>query len=220
MVNEGAVLHHVQLVRLDSGKTFADMQAAMQKPNAAPPAWIVSIGGPNGADPKSATNATVNLSPGNYAMLCFVDIPDKVPHLAKGMVRPLVVTSAASGGTEPVADITVSLTDYAFTVKAGTLTGGKHVVKLSNDGAQDHELVIVRLHPGKTMQDLGAWAAKFEGPPPANGVGGVSGVVKGGIAYFEADLTPGNYAMLCFIPDAKDKKPHLDHGMVKEFTVQ
>jgi hypothetical protein len=33
-------------------------------------------------------------------------------------------------------------------------------------------------------------------------------------------MTPGNYVMLCFLPDAKDGKPHLDHGMVKEFTVK
>jgi hypothetical protein len=220
MVNEGATLHHVQLVRLDGGKTFADMQAAMQNPNAPPPAWIVAVGGPNGPDPKSTSTATLNLPAGNYAMLCFIDIPGKVPHIAKGMARPLVVTSATEAGTEPVADITVSLTDYAFTTTSGALAAGKHVVKVVNDGAQDHELVIIRLQPGKTLQDLGAWAATAEGLPPGNGIAGVSGVVKGGVAYFDAEFTPGSYVMLCFIPDSKDKKPHIEHGMVKEFTVQ
>ena len=37
--------------------------------------------------------------------------------------------------------------------------------------------------------------------------------------YFTADLTPGNYALLCFVPDAKDGKPHLEHGMVKQFKI-
>jgi hypothetical protein len=37
--------------------------------------------------------------------------------------------------------------------------------------------------------------------------------------YFTADLTPGNYVLLCFVPDAKDGKAHMEHGMVKEFKV-
>jgi hypothetical protein len=42
---------------------------------------------------------------------------------------------------------------------------------------------------------------------------------KGARAYFTADFTPGNYVMLCFIPDAKDGKSHMEHGMVQPFTV-
>jgi len=26
--------------------------------------------------------------------------------------------------------------------------------------------------------------------------------------------------LICFVPDAKDQKPHLEHGMVREFTVK
>jgi hypothetical protein len=33
------------------------------------------------------------------------------------------------------------------------------------------------------------------------------------------EFTPGEYGMLCFIPDAKDGKPHIAHGMMKQFTV-
>src|SRR6185503_17962186 len=46
LVNEGQTLHHVQLIRLDSGKTAADLQAAMKNPGP-PPAWAVEVGGPN-----------------------------------------------------------------------------------------------------------------------------------------------------------------------------
>ena len=44
-------------------------------------------------------------------------------------------------------------------------------------------------------------------------------MATGGVAYLPVDLPAGNYALLCFIPDAKDGKPHLEHGMVKPFTV-
>jgi hypothetical protein len=38
-------------------------------------------------------------------------------------------------------------------------------------------------------------------------------------AYINANLEPGNYALVCFMPDAKDGKPHLMHGMIKEVKV-
>ncbi len=32
-------------------------------------------------------------------------------------------------------------------------------------------------------------------------------------------LTPGNYALLCFDSDDGDGKPHIAHGMIKEFAI-
>ena len=37
---------------------------------------------------------------------------------------------------------------------------------------------------------------------------------------FTVDLVPGDYALLCFVPDMHDGKPRLMHGMVKPFTVE
>jgi uncharacterized cupredoxin-like copper-binding protein len=42
---------------------------------------------------------------------------------------------------------------------------------------------------------------------------------KGRTGTFTTTLTPGRYAIVCFVPDAKDGKPHEMHGMVREFTV-
>ena len=78
----------------------------------------------------------------------------------------------------------------------------------------------MKLAPGKTMKDLGAWMGKPEGPPPADAIGGLVGVAKGSTGYFNVELSSGNYAMICFVPDAKDGKAHLEHGMIKEFSVQ
>lgn len=218
LVNDGPSLHHVQLVRLDSGKTAEDLAAAMKNPGP-PPRWAVFVGGPNAPDPGSQSDATVNLSAGNYVMLCLVDIPGGVPHFTKGMVRPFKVTaSTGSTGTEPTSDIGVSLADYKFNVQ-GTLSAGKHTVKVSNAGPQPHEIEVVRLEPGKTLNDLDAWTKNPQGPPPAHALGGVDMILPGMTAYFTTELTPGDYAFLCFIPDAKDGKPHLEHGMVKQFKI-
>jgi hypothetical protein len=113
----------------------------------------------------------------------------------------------------------VTLSDYAFTV-SGKLTPGKHTIKIVNSGPQEHEIEVARLNPGKTSKDLLAWIGKPEGPPPGSALGGIAGAVPGTTAYITIDLTPGDYGFLCFIPDAKDGKPHFLHGMTKDFKVQ
>jgi hypothetical protein len=220
LVNDGANLHHAQLVRLDSGKTVADLEAALKNPPPFP-RWVVEIGGPNAPDPNGGqTDATVNLDAGQYAFICFVDMPDHVPHFTKGMVRGLKVTAGSGAAApEPTSDATVTLTDYAFSVQ-GSLNAGKHTIKVVNKGPQLHELELVRLAPGKTTKDFMAFIAKMDGPPPGNALGGIAGFLPGTTAYTTVDLTPGNYLLLCFIPDMKDGKAHFTHGMMKEFAVK
>ena len=50
-------------------------------------------------------------------------------------------------------------------------------------------------------------------------MGGISAMPKGAVGYVSVNLPPGEYALMCFLPDAKDGKPHLAHGMVKQFTI-
>lgn len=218
LVNDGPALHHIQLVRLDSGKTAADLGAALKNPGP-PPRWAVFVGGPNAPNPGSESDATLNLSAGQYVLICLVDIPDGVPHFAKGMIHPLTVTAASGPAlAEPVADLTIGLADYSFAVGT-TLKAGAHTIKVVNGGPQPHEVEIVQFTAGKTLADLNAWMAKQQGPPPINAIGGTSVLMPGMSAYVSANLTPGKYAMLCFVRDAKDGKRHVEHGMVKDFTV-
>jgi hypothetical protein len=41
---------------------------------------------------------------------------------------------------------------------------------------------------------------------------------KGADAYFEVDLAPGNYVLLCLIT-AVDGRSHIDHGMIQPIQV-
>ena len=218
LVNEGPNLHHVQIVRLDSGKTANDLGAAMKNPGP-PPAWAVFVGGPNAPDAGSQSDATFDVAPGNYAVLCLIDIPDKTPHFAKGMLKALTVVPASGPAmAAPNADVTITLADYNFTIK-GPLTAGKHTIRVDNAGPQLHEIEIIRLADGKTMKDLGAWMKTMQGPPPANAIGGVVALVPKTGGFVTVDLKPGNYVAICFLPDAKDGKAHMEHGMTKEFKV-
>jgi hypothetical protein len=220
LVNKGKELHQAQIVRFEEGKTIADLGKAMEH-EGPPPSWLHFVGGPNGIGPDQEATSIASLTPGQYAMICFIPSPDGVPHIAKGMVQPFEVTAGGAGPAAlPVADDTVRLADYAFQ-STRPLTPGKHTILVTNTATQPHELVLLRLAPGKTVEDFGTWATTggMKGPPPALPLGGV-GVLDGGSSgAFAVDLAPGNYGLICFVPDAKDGKPHLMHGMMRQVTV-
>lgn len=218
LVTSGPEMHHATFIRLEDGKSFDDFKQAMQK-GGPPPSWAVMAGGPNPPRPGGTTDETQLLEPGSYVIICVIPGPDGVPHIAKGMMRPItVVPSSAAQAPEPAADVTVKLADYSFE-SSKPLTAGKHVIRIENVGAQPHELVLARLAPGKTASDLAAWVEKMDGPPPGEPLGGVATIHAGGVGFITVDVTPGDYAFLCFVPDAKDGKPHVAHGMMQDFKV-
>lgn len=217
--NSGKEVHQAQLVRLEGGKTGQDLIAAMKTPGP-PPAWMKFVGGPNAVAPGHDVSATSVLEPGQYAYLCLIPSPDGMMHAAKGMMRPFEVTAAPSGAATslPEADFIIKLVDFDFQTSR-PLTPGKHAIMVENAGPQAHELVLVKLAPGKTIQDFATWAESMKGPPPATPVGGVGVLETGMRATFAADLTAGDYGLICFVPDAKDGKLHLAHGMMKNLKV-
>ena len=220
LVNQGKDLHQAQLIKLEDGKTLADLAAAMKNPGP-PPSWVKWVGGPNGVTPGQEANATTVLTPGQYAFLCVIPSADGTIHVAKGMARPFEVTagSPASAAQLPAADITIKLVDYGFE-SSQPLTPGHHTIMVENAGPQAHELVLLRLAPGKKVEDFGRWAETgMKGPPPAEPLGGVDALDRGERGSFDVQLTPGDYGFICFVPDSKDGKPHLAHGMMKTIKV-
>lgn len=220
LVNNGKELHHAQMIRIEDGKTMDDLTKSLRNPGP-PPSWVKWVGGPNAVAPGKETHATSVLTPGLYAYLCFIPSADKVIHAAKGMVRPFEVTpAAAAAATElPAHDVVIKLVDYDFQISE-PLTPGKRTILVENAGPQPHEVALLRLAPGKTVADFAAWdAGGMKGPPPAEPIGGVVALDKGARASFTADLSPGEYGLLCFVPDTKDGKPHLAHGMIKTIKV-
>jgi hypothetical protein len=216
-VNKGPSIHHMQIVKINGGKTFDDLRAALANPGP-PPAWIRMLGGPNAPAPGTESNATLTLEPGNYAIICFVDLGGP-PHFTKGMIRPLkVAPSKVASAPTPKADITTSLFDYNFKLSSHVRPGA-HTIRVHNTGPQAHEVELIQLAPGKTVEDFVTWVADMKGPPPAKPIGGIAAIEPGMSQLFTADFVPGNYAFVCFIPDSKDGKPHYTHGMTKQFNV-
>jgi hypothetical protein len=231
--DESPTWHHLQLIRLPEGMSLPDFQQGLSgmQPNTPPPSWLVEAGGVNPPPPGAPGRVTMLVEPGAYAVICVVDTPpyepangeyqkpDHVPHVFKGMIKGLTVTpSTTPPAPLPASDMSLTLVDYAFSF-AEPPTSGSHVIRVENAGTQSHEIALFRLLPGKTVDDVGAWAATYEGAPPMTAVGGVPAMRPGQVADVSVTLAPGNYVGLCFVPDAKDGMPHLQHGMVLPFTV-
>lgn len=211
----GKELHHAVVVRLDAGKTLKDMGDALKNPGP-PPAWLHFEGGPNPPNPGGESNATVVLKPGNYVVLCFIPSADGVPHFAKGMVTPFEVTdSPAAGNSAPEPDVVVRMTEYNYALST-PLKAGTQTIRVINDGHLTHEVAVLKFGPGKSTADVIAWeAGGAKGPPPGSLLGGTSPMDPGATADFTVTLEPGDYGLLCFVPDASDGKAHLAHGMAQ-----
>ena len=217
-LNKGPALHHMALLKLTGGKTVDDLVAALAKPGPLPK-WAKEEGGPNASAPGEEANATLTLEPGNYAFICFVDIGGP-PHFAKGMVKPLrVVPATGPSGPKPRADVTVTLSDYNFQLSS-PVRAGKRTIRVHNTGPQPHEVQLVQLAPGASLGDFMKWMEKMEGPRAGKALGGIAGIESGMSQYFTADFAPGKYALICFLPDVKDGKPHFAHGMAQQIEVK
>ena len=219
LLNRGTEMHHVMLIRFDAGKNLADLAAAM-KPESSFPAWAREVGGPNTPGPGGESNAILRLVAGRYAMICVIPSSDGKPHVMKGMAKEIVVTPAASNTTNANIRVssTMTLFDYAFQLSQ-PLAAGRQTIRVKNTAAQSHEVVFLKLQPGKKVADMLGWMEKMEGPPPGAPIGGTTPMARGEENLITLDLAPGEYGLICFVPDAKDAKPHVMHGMITQLTI-
>ena len=220
LLNRGTEMHHVFLIRLDGGKTISDLFAEM-KGDGPLPSWAKEAGGPNTPGPGGDATAIVRLKAGRYAMICVIPSKDGKPHVMKGMAKEITVIPATSNTSAANIRIasTVTLVDYGFKFSQ-PLQAGRQTIRVVNQAAQSHELVLVRLQPGKSPADVLAWMEKMEGPPPGAPIGGVTPMAQGEENLLELNLTPGEYGLICFVPDVKDGKAHFVHGMMATFAVR
>jgi hypothetical protein len=217
--NEGPSIHHAAIYKLLAGKSADELIAALKNPGP-PPSWAVPVAGPNAPAPKEYSNVTTRLTPGNYTVLCFVSAGGSPPHFMKGMFRGFKVVAAKNTAVEPKTDLTVTTFDYGFKLSKAP-TAGAHTVLITNAGKQQHELELIQLAPGKTVAQMLAWIdSDMKTPPPGKPMAGIVGILPGGHASFDVTLTPGEWGVICFVPDMLDGKPHFMHGMITQFTVK
>lgn len=238
-VNHDAHMHGAQVVRLDGGHTLEDFWATYREAwqtDGPRPAWGVRAGGV-GAFPGGQSEAMVYLEPGSYGLYCVMDTETGVPHVfGRRMFRALTVVPRGGADAPPAPPeptVTLTMNDYTFRLSR-PLTAGHHVVRVVNEGVEPHEVGLLRLPDDMTADGLQRAFADYmemtaavkdgatRGPaelPPVEPAGGIAALAKGLEAYFETDLRPGAYVLICFVT-APDGRPHVAHGMVQYLRIE
>lgn len=185
-------MHMLWVVRLDSGKTIADLHrsaAARERTTG----WARQMGGPLFIFPPATTNATIDLAPGNYALVCYVgsahDDRSRY-HLLHGMFRALTVVPSTARWPQPSIDVVATIDSTGVVSFSKPVRAGRVVVRVDNQSSDDHELKVRLVPDGMT-------GAQFLAQPGVQGepAGGLSSVPPKGTVITTLDLRPGEYVI-------------------------
>jgi hypothetical protein len=153
-------------------------------------------------------------------------------------VSPVEYTFKNQGGTWVIQDtkhlkaeipsgttaIDTGLKEFAFNFDKTAIKNGNIAFKVTNNGQQQHEMVIAQVPAGFTIDQL--LNANPDEPPPAGVeiIGAVDPLGPGDSnnLVFSKPLAPGHYKMVCFLPDTskgEDGPPHAAEGMVAQFDI-
>ncbi len=131
-----------------------------------------------------------------------------------------VVENAEPAVVEP--DVEVQLMDFSF-VMPDVIAAGPQLWQIENIGGQWHEIIVIKPTQAMTTEELMAaiMSEEMEGPPPFDVPFGYVVISEGNRAFVDVELTPGEYTVICFLPDLMgDMSPHALHGMVRTLTVE
>lgn len=139
--------------------------------------------------------------------------------LATSTLRRLPDVGGGMNAAAALNEITFTATDYAFDGPASVPAGWTRI-HLVNEGEELHHAQILKLPEDKTMDDLMAAMQADPTHPPEwlSFAGGPSAIIPGDSTATTVDLEPGQYVVICLLPDAEGV-PHAAHGMVHPLTV-
>lgn len=224
LVNAGEQEHSLWVIKLDEGKSFEDIMGVFANLESEPefPGWMTWYGGVS-AGPGGSAAYTVDLAPGVYSLFSFSEGDDGAPDAMKGMAATLTVTEpAAVGAAPPAADLRAELVDFSFIIE-GEPAAGPQVVEITNTGMEPHEIILLKLAEGATVQNAMAFmmaGEDAEGAPPFEFSGGAAPMAAGMTAWYEVDVEAGEYGLICFLPSpANEGAPHFMLGMVQQVSV-
>ena len=215
--NKGTNPHQLQFLKLEAGKSPADLAAALKAGSGVVPSWAKHLGGPNGVDAGRTSEATLYLEPGSYVIICGVPGKHHQTHAALGMQKTLTVTDTGPPPPEFNGNFHMAMFEYEFVV-VQPLRRGRHSFYVINRGSKVHQASFVRLNPGASAEDvLKAIGRDKPLPLPGKLIGGMSGLEPGRDGTFTAELTPGRYAIMCLYGNGES---HAAKGMVMNFTIE
>lgn len=186
------------------------------------PAWFAEInwrGGVGLVSPGTTAETILRLDPGVYFVECYVKMNTGMFHTNMGMIKKLVVSEEVSNLPEPIANLSIRLSNENGIVVSDPPSGpGFYIFGVHTDSQKAHEnfvfhdLNLVRLEDNANLKDLEAWMDWRDPkgliePAPEGFVflGGVNDLPEGGSGYFSAELVPGKYAFISEVPNASQK---------------
>ena len=217
--NRGKEPHQLQFLKLEEGKSPADLAAELKSSNGSVPPWAKHMGGPNGVGAGKASEATLYLEPGTYVIICGMPGKNHQTHALLGMQKTLQVLDTKAAPPEFAGNFHMAMFEYEFVV-VQPFRKGRHTFYVINRGSQTHQASFIRLNPGASAEDV-LTALQRDKPSrlPGTLIGGMSGLEPGRDGTFTAELTPGRYAIMCLFGNPHAQS-HAAKGMVMNFTIE
>jgi uncharacterized cupredoxin-like copper-binding protein len=213
-VEEDGEGHILVGFRLQGQTTAAEVEAFLAALDTArmTPAQAVALGGPEVGD---SGEVIVELAPGRYVLACLIRGDDGHRHALQGEWHVLEATGTARGTAPPDSLVELSMIDFSY--ETDTLWhSGARVIRVTNNGREDHQVRMDRLHEGVTLAD---WI-RAQGADVSEPVAGVARMSAGQTVYLPLDLIPGTYVLYCLIPAASTGALHAEMGMIRGVTVE
>jgi hypothetical protein len=93
------------------------------------------------------------------------------------------------------------------------------MVQVENAGGHPHDLLLGRLKPGKTIDDVRRWDRGRTDPAPFVYVGGLTPMSSGVTAQTKLLLQTGAHVVLCTVRHGGDREYDYQRGVVASFKV-
>lgn len=233
--NDSKVPHEAQLIRVDGEHTIEEILKIVDTEDSVKiPEWLHAEGGVAAIPGGRSNTTTSNLPAGRYMVIdTETGGDDDAPSPAtRGALAEFTVT-AGTVGELPATPSVITISDdgttsedkYSF--KTSGLRAGTSQVLFENASEGDeslHHVIAFPIAKGKTIADVRkAFASQNPtGPPPLDFANGTGALVLDAKRELVTTMTfkKGSYALLCFINDRDDTKPHIVQGLLSQVDVQ
>jgi hypothetical protein len=202
--------HSAIIRQLNEGVSLEEFSAAFQKEPRSTFPMTSFIGGPD--------------VPGEKTMPGYYTLQSGTYVVVDNWVEPWRFASFQVEGETvqaqpPKAEVMVQMKEYAFEMPK-SLPSGRQLWQFTNQGEFLHNIGIIRLGEGQSMDDVIAWTTEQQGPEPFEYFTMWNILSPGATSWGEIELQPGEYLAVDFMPDfANEGRWNMEQGMVWAFTV-
>jgi hypothetical protein len=153
-----------------------------------------------------------------------LDLVDMAFDLAGGFQAGTQTVLVQNNGAQPHEALIMKLSpgvsaDDVVGMITGFGSGGPESEGASPDSADSSSESEGEMEEAGTGVDAGSGEGAPDGAP-FESAGGAAPLDPGEESYITLELEPGDYVLLCFIPDTGDGAMHLTKGMYRSFTVE